>query len=303
MNTPTVNSIPMRSPLVLGWAIALLSALAGSILSPIGKVAMNSGLNPAIVLAVRLFIAAGLLAVTIGVTDRARLRIDRRGLLICVGAGMVTGFGMLMYFRALTWMNASIAAMIFSLYPLAVLGLLALRGEPFTRRSTLRLILGLGGVYLLIGAQGAMDWAGLLLVIGSLLGFAILTAVIHWYLQGYDAMTVTLYTVVGMALANGLGWLVQGTAWVDPGPAGWLVILLLAVVVTYLGRLTQFIAIREIGGGQTALLMPLEILLAVLWSVLFLHETLSGWQWAGGALILLSTLLAVQRLKPAVATP
>ena len=303
VSAPATGVAPVRSQFVLGWVIALLSALAGSILSPVGKVGMSTGLDPAIVLAVRLFLATGLLAVTIALTDRAKLRIDRRGLLICLGAGMVTGLGMLMYFRALTWMSASIAAMIFSLYPLAVLGLLALRGEPFTRRNTLRLVLGLGGVYLLVGAHGAVDWAGLLLIVGSLMGFAILTVVIQWHLQGYDAMTVTLYTVAGMALANGLGWLAQGTAWSDPGLQGWVVILLLAVVVTYLGRLTQFIAIRELGGGQTALLMPLEIMLSVLWSVLFLREALSGLQWAGGALILLSTLLAVRRARPVVATP
>lgn len=294
---------PVKSSLIVGWLIALLSTLSSSILSPVGKVAVGGGLDPAVVLAVRLFIAAGLLAVTIAVTHRAQLRIDRRGLWICLGAGMVTGFGMLMYFRALTWMSSSVAAMIFSLYPLAVLGLLALRGERFTRRNTLRLALGLLGVYLLIGAHGAVDWAGLLLIFGSIMGFAILTVVIQWHLQGYDAMTVTLYTVAGMALANGLGWLVQGTAWTDPGPQGWLAILLLALVVSYLGRLTYFIAIREIGGGQTALLMPLEIFLSVLWSVLFLREALTGWQWAGGALILLSTLLVIQRVKPASVTP
>ncbi|MGQ0600845.1 MAG: DMT family transporter [Anaerolineales bacterium] len=296
----TATARPSR---LLGWSIALLSTFSSSILSPVGKVAVGGGLDPAIVLAVRLFIATGLLAVTIAVTHRAQLRIDRRGLWICFGAGLVTGFGMLMYFRALTWMSSSIAAMIFSLYPLAVLVLLALRGEAFTRRNSVRLALGLLGVYLLIGAQGAVDWAGLLLIFGSIMGFALLTAVIQWFLQGYDAMTVTLYTVAGMALANGLGWLVQGTAWTEPGPQGWLAILLLALVVSYLGRLTYFIAIRELGGGQTALLMPLEIFLSVLWSVLFLREALTGWQWAGGALILLSTLLAVQRLRPVVATP
>lgn len=294
---------PVKSSLAFGWFIAMLSTLSSSILSPVGKVAVSGGLDPAVVLALRLTIATGLLAITIASIQRNRLRIDQRGFLICVSAGMVTGFGMLMYFRALTWMSSSVAAIIFSLYPLAVLGLLALRGEPFTRQNTLRLGLGLGGVYMLVGVQGAVDWAGLLLVVGSLLGFAILTATIQWYLQGYDAMTVTLYTVAGMALANGLGWLIQGAPWTDPGLPGWAAILLLALVVTYLGRLTQFIAIRELGGGQTALLMPLEILLSVLWSILFLHERLSPWQWVGGGLILLSTLLAVQRAKPVGVTP
>jgi drug/metabolite transporter (DMT)-like permease len=53
-----------------------------------------------------------------------------------------------------------------------------------------------------------------------------------------------------------------------------------------------------IGSGQLALLGPLETMLSVIWAVLFLHERLSLWQFAGGALILLSAALAVQRFGP-----
>ena len=276
--------------------MALLSTLASSILSPVAKVAVGLGLDPAVVLALRLVVAALLLALTTLIANPAQLRIDRRGLLICLGVGAGTGLGMWMYFQALTGMRSSIAAMIFSLYPLAVLGLLALRGERFTYRQMVRTVIGLSGVYLLIGVGGRADGRGVFLIFGAILGFAILTVVIQWFLQGYDAMTVTLYTVVGMALPNLAGWIVRDVPWRAPGWLGWLTIVLLAVVVTYLGRVTQFVAIREIGGGQVALLMPLEIFLAVAWSVLFLNERLTLWQWVGGGLILLSTLLAAQRL-------
>jgi len=281
----------------LGWFMALLSTVASSVLSPVAKTAVGLGLDPAIVLAVRLVMAAGLLALTLLLTHAAQLRIDRRGLLICLGAGAAAGLGMWMYFRALTWMSSSVASMIFSLYPLAVLGLLALRGEKLTYRQAFRAGLGLMGVYLLIGVSGQANWLGVLLVFGAIMGFAILTAVIQWLLQGYDAMTVTLYTVAGMAIPNLIGWFAQGAAWREPGWLGWAAILVLALAVTYLGRVTQFVAIRHIGGGQMALLMPLEIFLAVVWAMIFLGEQLTGWQWAGGGLVLLSALLAVQRLR------
>ncbi len=289
-------AVPVQAGAWLGWTMALLSTLASSILSPVAKVAVDLGLDPAIVLAVRLVIAALLLALTILLTRPAQLRMDARGLLICLGTGAGTGLGMWMYFRALTWTSASIAAMTFSLYPLAVLGLLALRGESFTYRQGVRTGLGLAGVYLLVEVGGKADGLGVLLVFGAIMGFAILTVVIQWFLQGYDTMTVTLYTVVGMALPNLAWWVVHDIPWRAPGWLGWLTIVLLALVVTYLGRVTQFIAIREIGGGQVALLMPLEIFLSVVWSVLFLSERLTAWQWVGGGLILLSALLATRRL-------
>jgi drug/metabolite transporter (DMT)-like permease len=38
-------------------------------------------------------------------------------------------------------------------------------------------------------------------------------------------------------------------------------------------------------------------LLSVLWSVLFLQERLSTWQWIGGFFILASAILAARRLS------
>lgn len=77
---------------------------------------------------------------------------------------------------------------------------------------------------------------------------------------------------------------------------GWAAILVLAVVSTYLARLAFFGSIARIGGAQTALLTPLEILLTITWSVIFLGERLTPVQWLGGLLILGSAMLAIQRL-------
>jgi len=53
--------------------------------------------------------------------------------------------------------------------------------------------------------------------------------------------------------------------------------------------------VREIGGAQFSLLAPLEMMLTVIWSVMFLQERLSAWQWVGGGLILVSAALAARR--------
>jgi drug/metabolite transporter (DMT)-like permease len=164
-----------------------------------------------------------------------------------------------------------------------------------------RLALGLSGVYLLIGPgsalKGGIDWLGVALVFVTIFVSAIHLVLIQWFLQRYDARTVTLYTVATMTLVSIGFWLSQGTEWHDPGWSVWLIILVLAVVSTYLSRLALFAGVRHLGSGQVALLLPLETLLTVTWSVLFLHEWLTLWQWVGGLLILLSALLAVQRLR------
>jgi len=279
------------------WAIALLGT-AGFSLGPIfAQVAYAAGVNPNTMLFLRFTVTIALLLVTLLITGRDKLRMDRRGLLITLSSGLATGVSMLAYFWSLTRLATSIASMIFSVYPLVVLGLLALRGERFTWRHALRLALALGGVYLLIGPGGAVDALGVLLVVVSIFASSLQSVFIQWYLQEYDGITVTLYMVIGINIVVAGYWAWQGAALGVPDWRGWAAIIALAVVSTYLSRIFWFASIKGIGGSQTAMLVPLEVLLTVVWSFLFLGERLTWLQGLGGALILLSALLASQRLQ------
>lgn len=273
------------------------AVLAFSLVTPLSKVGLNLGLTPTMQNVARLTLTVVLLALTLAFTARGQLRIDRRGLGLCLGSGALIGLGALIYLSGLARVDSSIAAMIFAIEPLLVLGLLALRGERFTYRQYVRLALALTGVYLLLGPGGRVDVFGALLVLLSTLFFALPMALMQWFLQGYDSRTVTFYMVLGMALISLAIWLGEGAPWRDPGVAGWLVIAALAVVCTYLSRLALTLAVKRLGSGQVSLLVPLELLLAVVWSVVFLSERLAPAQWLGGALILLSAALAVVRLR------
>lgn len=280
-----------------GWPMAIFSTVCFSLAPPLGKAAIDLGMDALALLVLRMLLAALLLGATVLLASPARLRIDRRGLLLCLGAGLANGVGMVMFFRSLERLNASIASMIFSLSPLVLLLVLALRGEKFTYRNGVRLLLGLGGVYLLIGPGGEVDSLGVLLAMGTIVTVPIQILVMQWYLQEYDAYAVTFYMVVGMLLVAGAWWLAQGLPWQPVGPAAWWLLLALVVVSTFVARVTMFAAIRVIGGGEVGLLAPFETMLTVVWSVLFLREWLNPLQWVGGGLILLSALLAVLRLK------
>jgi drug/metabolite transporter (DMT)-like permease len=276
--------------------MTLASVLAFSIAPPISKAIISLGVNPTAMLVARFVITIGLLASTLSLAGRGRARMDRRGVVTSTVAGLINGVGMLAFFWSLTRLEASVASMIFSLNPLATLTLLALRGEKYTYRNLIRLALGLGGLYLLIGRGGQVDWLGAVMVFVSIWTSAIQLSFIQWFLHGYDSRSVTFFVTGGMMLMIVAYWLVQGIPWSAPGLLGWLGIVTLAVVSTYLARLLMIAAIRQIGSAQIALLTPLETLLSVIWSLLFLGERLSAAQWLGGGLILLSALLAVRRL-------
>lgn len=278
----------------LGWFMALFSSFAFSIATPVAKGAIDAGLDPATLLTLRLILSTLLLGVSIGLTTPGYLRLERRGLLVCGIAGLSNGIGMLTYFLALARMDGSLAVMIFAISPLVTLAMLALYGERFSRRHFLRLGIGLAGVYLLVGPTGRVDWWGVCLVMVTVFAFALHLVLIQWFLHGYDARTITFYVVATMTVVNLGLWLVEGGEWRGLGWSDWFIILVLAVVSTYLARLAMFEGVRHLGSGQIALLLPMETLLAVVWSVLFLGERLAFWEWVGGGLILLSALLAIR---------
>lgn len=282
-----------------GWGLALFTTFCFSTMPPVIKTALNLGLNPPQILMLRYLLATVLLGVTLAIFAPRRLRADRRLIQFASIGGLGYAAAVLLYSYSLTRLSASVASMTFSLYPLLVLGVLAVMGEKFTYRNIIRLALGLAGVYLLIGLGGHVDIVGLLLVFGAMSAMLVYLFSIQWRLGTYDPLAVALYLVASMTAAIGLIWLLQGAPWVNPGWGGWLAVGWMAVIGTYLAQMTMVSSVRLLGSGQVALLNPVETFLTVIWSVLFLAEYLTPLQWVGGGLILFSALLSIRRLRRA----
>lgn len=280
-----------------GWLLALVATLAFSISTPLGKAAVNLGVDPTTLLLLRFALSTGLLAGTVALTAPDRLRIDRRGFAITFVAGVVNGLGALAFFWSLTRLEASVATMIYSLNPLAILGLLALRGEKLTSRHWLRLALGLGGAYLLIGPSGQVDLLGVALVLVNVFSVALELSLVQWFLKDYGTRTVALYVLSGMLVVIFGFWMIQGGQLAPLTAPAWLVILSMALFCTYFAWLALFSGVSRLGSGQYALLIPLETLLSVIWALAFLGERMDGNQALGALLILGSALLAIRRLR------
>jgi drug/metabolite transporter (DMT)-like permease len=274
-----------------------LATIAYSIAAPIVRWAILDGMNPTTLLMARMTITTILIGASLAVFAPSKLKIDRRGFWISILAGTVNGTGFLTFFWSLKRLDASIASMLFALAPLVILGMLALRGERLTRRHLIRLGIGLAGVYLLIGPGDGVDLIGVSLVGLGILTFSFQLVILQWYLKEYDGRTITFYIIIAVTADVIIWWLIEGAEWHNPGVGGWAAIIVLAVVSTYLARLAMFASVRDIGSGQTALFMPVETFLTVIWSILFLGEQLSLVQWLGGGLILVSVFLAIQRLR------
>lgn len=288
---------PVITPRVdqLGWLFAFAATFAGAIVTPLVRGAVVGGMDPITLLLLRLALSVVLISGTISIFDRRRLRIDRQGFYRLAVVGLISGVEICCFFWSLAFVDASMSAMIKSTQPLVVLLLLALGGEHLRSRHWLRLGLATVGIYFLVGPGGQVEPFGLFLLMLSLILYALQLVLVQWWFAGYHNQTITFYVTGFMTLVIVIWWWLQDISWQEPGLSDWIVIVVLAVVSTYLARLALFAAIRRIGSGQIALLWPLQTLLVIILSVLFLHERMAPLQWFGGSLVLISALLAVEQ--------
>lgn len=302
MTNPTETPLSVRSAksftsTQLGWIVGVLSTIFFSAATPLLRNAIVRGVDPATLLIGRLGLASLLMGGAWAIFNPQALRFSRRQLGIVLLLGVFSGASTLCYSWSLISLESSMAVMIFAINPVASLAILALGGERLTLRQLLRLLLALLGVYLLVGPSGKVDLFGALLVVVSIVLWAVQMVGVQWYLQGRDAGAISFYIALASTIVIAGWWWVRGTSWYIPDNSIWISIIVLAVVSTFLARLFFFTAIQRIGSGQMSLLMPLETMLSVTWSLLFLGEHLNLWQWLGAALIVTSALLAVERLS------
>ena len=126
-----------------GWAVgATLAATVLSGFAPIlGKFAYRAGVTPFTLAALRTALAAGLLWVFYLVVWRRYIRIPWRLLPGCIGMGVSNGLGSLLYYSGLSRMDASLAHMLYAMYPFWVFIFLSAAGHLVSRLAVVRLAL------------------------------------------------------------------------------------------------------------------------------------------------------------------
>lgn len=266
----------------LGWAPIL------------GKLAYASGVTPYTLVAFRTVIAALLLWGTCLMFWRRAIVISWRGLLGCIGVGMVNGFGSLLYYMSLSRLDVSRAALLNTLYPLWVVLFLFAAGQPLSRLTLVRLGLSMAGVYLLTRAEpGQLDWLGVMLMIASAATYGWHLVLGQWVLADVPGRTAALYILTSMACVVGVARVLQSRQLELILQAGWYAILALGMT-TALSRLAMFHALERLGGIETSLAGLLELLVSLVLAFLLLHERLEPLQWLGGILLVISLWLMVR---------
>jgi len=273
-----------------GIFAALSSAVFLGFSPVFGKLAINFGFSPLAVVAFRTSMAAGLVFLFVILFYRSYLYIFPVGLLGCILAGLINGLGSILYYMALNRLSASVGQMLYSLYPFFVAIWLILDGQPLSRLSFFRIGLATAAVLLLtaIPSHGA-DLIGTAMMLGAAALYALHLPINQRVLYEVPAPTVTLYTLLAMSAVVVPAYLLFDHQWPSITMPWWPVFGL--TLVTSLSRLTLFLGIKHIGGLQTALLGLAELLIAIFFSYIWLHETLLWTQWLGAIGLAISLLL------------
>jgi drug/metabolite transporter (DMT)-like permease len=306
--------VPPARPAV-GYATTIAAAGLFGLNGTISTLALDAGLPPTRLTALRCLGAAfGLLAV-LGVTAPGRLRVPLRSIPFLAGFGIVGIAGtQYLYYVAIGRLPVGIALVFeFTAPVLIALYVRLVRRRHVRRTLWIALALALAGLALIAevwNGGGSLDPAG----VAAALAAAVCLAA--YYLAGergtavHDPVTLTCWGF----LAAGLFWSVVTPWWdFDAGilarpvamPVGgiWLPVWALVLWIVVLGAIVPFslsvAALRHLPPTTAGLVATLEPVFAAAIAWLALGQVLSDWQIAGGVVVLIGIGLAQTARTPA----
>lgn len=281
----------MQKGRTTGINAALVSAFFLGLAPVFGKAAMGVGkFSPFAVVALRTGLAALLLLLIMVTVRRQFLYIYPAGLIGCALAGSVNGIGSIFYYVGLSRLNASVAQMLYALYPFFVAFWLQLDKQTLSKLTIFRIVVAILSAWLLTRGDAAhIDLWGVLCMLIAAALYALHLPINQRVLYDVPAPTVTVYTLIAMSAIVIPSYFIFDRSW-PASSAPWTPVLALTAV-TFFSRLMLFLGVKHIGGMQTALLGLGELLVAILFSHLLLHESLTALQWLGTAGLGISLLL------------
>ena len=301
MSTDDIASRPSNAATVRGYFLVLLAAALWATLGIIYKYLAGSyGLPPLAVAAFRAGLGGILLLAGLLVLRRSWLRLNRQAVRIVVLYGV---FGIALfyatYINAILTVGVAVAAVLLYTAP-AWVTLIAWRflGERLTRTHVFALLLALVGIALVAEIYRPdmvrLNAVGIAWGLASGLTYALWSVFNKVGVKHTNPWTLQCY---GMLIGSAVLLLFQPLtplAGVSQSPAAVAWLLVLALGPTVGASVAYAAGVRAVPVSVASLVATLEPVLAAVLAYLFLGETLSIGQVAGGALI----LLAVWLLRP-----
>ena len=256
------------------------------------------GFSPIQIVALRITVAALAFSLLLLIKDRSGFRIALRDLPLFLGLG----FGSILfftvcYFSAITIMPLSTAAILLYTSPIWIMlmSVLFFR-EKLNRIKLIALALAFAGCVLVSGISGeGLTMTGLLLGLGSGIGYGLYSILGTIALRKYSPYTVTTYTFLFAAAGS---WLVCSPADMiskfsaAENLAGLLLFCVLTGLVTaVIPFLAYTLGLRTVEASRAGILATIEPLVATLVGIVVFSEPLTLLSGVGIVLILAAVVL------------
>lgn len=286
------DAMALRRPAAV--TALLVAGAAFGFLPWFARTAYGHGADPFGLLAARFWLAAVLALVLRLMTRRGEpWPVWRRTWPVLLLGGLGYGPQSTFYFNGVQRIDASLATVIFFVFPVfVVLADWWLFGAKPSRQMTVCLVVTVSGAALTAGQVGKGNTVGVLCMLGAAFWYTGYILVSSRILRGIDPWTSIALAMVGAAAVHTLILFVAGSR-LPADAVGWSAAAGAAVVSTVLAMGLFFAGVTAVSPGESAVLSTVEPVVSIAVGVLLLGESLGAVRLAGAVMVLTGvTLLA-----------
>ena len=249
------------------------------------------------IVSIRVTIAALIFALVLLIKDRSGFKISLKDIPLFLGLG----FGSILfftvcYFTAITMMSLSTAAILLYTSPvwIMLMSVLFFR-EKMNRRKITALLLAFAGCVLVSGVSGEkMTLTGLMVGLGSGIGYGLYSILGTIALRKYSPYTVTTYTFMFAAAGS---WVIcrpvdMLSKFSDAKDTGFLIFFccLTALITAVIPFLAYTLGLKSVEASKAGIIATIEPMVATLIGMLVFSEPLT-WMSGTGILLILSAVV------------
>ncbi|MBP5330901.1 MAG: EamA family transporter [Lachnospiraceae bacterium] len=256
------------------------------------------GFNSIQIVSIRVTLAALIFALILLIKDRAGFRISFKDIPLFLGLGFGSIlFFTICYFTAITMMSLSTAAILLYTSPVWIMIMSVLFfHEKLNKRKLVALALAFAGCVFVSGISGeGMTPAGLLVGLGSGIGYGLYSILGTIALRRYSPYTVTTYTFIFAAIGS---WIICWPADMlnklsDTADIGFLIVFccLTALITAVIPFLAYTIGLESVEASKAGIIATIEPMVATLIGILVFSEQLTIMSGLGILLILSAVVI------------
>lgn len=281
--------------MLFGYLLVLLSAAGFGLLPIFALFAYDSGVSVTTLLFLRFAIAAVIFFGCVFFYSRA-WNVSRRQLtaLLLLGSVFYT-LQSSAYFLSVKYIPASLATLLFYLYPVFVAILsFFFNKEALSKRLILSVLISLGGMGLVLGTpNGDINTLGVLFALGAGAIYSLYIIMGNRVTSSVPPIVTSAYIAL-FASTSFFAWgLFTDSLHFSFNKMGWISIIGVAIFSTVVSMLTFFVGMNKTGPTRASIVSMVEPIVTILFSFALLHEQMAVPQMLGGAIVLTGAVLVI----------